>query len=91
MSTSLRQQGNEVAAHASAFGRAPRPTSRGTGNLTIQLPFRSCQIFCCCSGMEQECQKLRLELKEWEKSFAAANGGKKAGREDIKQHPEIGT
>ena len=40
--------------------------------------------------MEQECQKLRLELKEWEKSFAAANGGRKAGREDIKQQPEIG-
>ncbi|KAL8854039.1 MAG: hypothetical protein Q9221_001162 [Calogaya cf. arnoldii] len=34
-------------------------------------------------------QILRLELKEWEKSFAAANGGRKAGREDIKQHPEI--
>ncbi|KAL8721731.1 MAG: hypothetical protein Q9225_001629 [Loekoesia sp. 1 TL-2023] len=39
--------------------------------------------------MEQECLKLRLELKEWEKSFVAANGGKKAGREDIKQLPEI--
>ncbi|KAL8840230.1 MAG: hypothetical protein Q9170_001437 [Blastenia crenularia] len=39
--------------------------------------------------MEQECQKLRLELKEWEKTFAAANEGKKAGREDIKQNPEI--
>jgi len=35
-------------------------------------------------------QKLRLELKEWERSFAAANGGRKAGREDIKQHLEIG-
>lgn len=41
--------------------------------------------------MEQECGMLRLELKEWEKSFAAGSGGKKAGREDIKQHPEIGT
>ncbi|KAI4121524.1 MAG: hypothetical protein LQ338_006321 [Usnochroma carphineum] len=39
--------------------------------------------------MEQECQKLRIELKEWEKAFAAANGGRKAGREDIKQHPDI--
>ncbi|KAL8656605.1 MAG: hypothetical protein Q9210_000143 [Variospora velana] len=39
--------------------------------------------------MEQECQNLRLELKEWEKSFAAGNGGRKAGREDIKQHPDI--
>ena len=35
--------------------------------------------------------KLKLELKQWEKAFAAANGGKKAGREDIKQHPQIGT
>lgn len=41
--------------------------------------------------MEQECHELRIELKGWEKSFAAANGGRKAGREDIKQHPEIGT
>ncbi|KAL8928529.1 MAG: hypothetical protein Q9208_001763 [Pyrenodesmia sp. 3 TL-2023] len=39
--------------------------------------------------MEQQCQKLRSELKEWEKAFATANGGKKAGREDIKQHPDI--
>ncbi|KAL8935328.1 MAG: hypothetical protein Q9211_004750, partial [Gyalolechia sp. 1 TL-2023] len=41
--------------------------------------------------MEQECQKLRLELKGWEKAFAAANQGRKAGREDIKQNAEIGT
>ena len=40
--------------------------------------------------MDQDCQILRLQLKEWEKSFALANGGRKAGREDIKQHPEIG-
>ncbi|KAL8902247.1 MAG: hypothetical protein Q9192_000122 [Flavoplaca navasiana] len=39
--------------------------------------------------MDQNCQILRSQLKEWEKSFALANGGKKAGREDIKQHPEI--
>ena len=35
-------------------------------------------------------KRLRLELKEWEQSFAAAHQGRKAGREDIKQHPEIG-
>jgi hypothetical protein len=34
--------------------------------------------------------QLRAELKEWERAFAAANGGKKAGRNDIKQAPEIG-
>ncbi|KAI9749570.1 MAG: hypothetical protein M4579_006821 [Chaenotheca gracillima] len=33
--------------------------------------------------------ELRLELKEWEKCFAAANEGRKAGREDIKKDPTI--
>ena len=33
---------------------------------------------------------LRLELKEWEQSFAAENQGRKVGREDIKRYPEIG-
>lgn len=33
---------------------------------------------------------LRAELKVWEKEFASSHGGKKAGREDIKQNPEIG-
>lgn len=33
---------------------------------------------------------IRQELKEWEKHFAAANAGRKAGRDDIKQHPSIG-
>lgn len=33
---------------------------------------------------------LRAELKEWERSFAAANGDRKPGREDIKKDPEIG-
>jgi DNA replication and checkpoint protein len=33
---------------------------------------------------------LRAELKGWEKAFAEANGGRKAGRHDIKQDPEIG-
>ena len=39
---------------------------------------------------QEESYKLRLELKEWEKSFAAAHSGRKAGRDDIKQHPDIG-
>lgn len=34
---------------------------------------------------------LRAELKEWERAFADANGGKKAGRQDIKGNPDIGT
>ncbi|QKX62926.1 uncharacterized protein TRUGW13939_10094 [Talaromyces rugulosus] len=32
---------------------------------------------------------LRVELKQWEKSFSDANDGKKAGRHDIKQDPDI--
>lgn len=34
---------------------------------------------------------LRTELKTWERDFAAKNDGRKAGREDVKQHPAIGT
>jgi hypothetical protein len=34
---------------------------------------------------------LRQELKIWEREFAAANNGRKAAREDIKQNPEIGS
>jgi hypothetical protein len=33
---------------------------------------------------------VRAELKVWEKEFASTHGGKKAGRDDIKQNPEIG-
>jgi hypothetical protein len=33
---------------------------------------------------------LRAELKSWEKEFASMHDGRKAGREDIKQHPDIG-
>ncbi|KAJ5930291.1 hypothetical protein N7466_005784 [Penicillium verhagenii] len=32
---------------------------------------------------------VRSELKSWEKDFSKANDGKKAGREDIKQRPDI--
>ncbi|RHZ57945.1 DNA replication regulator sld2 [Aspergillus turcosus] len=32
---------------------------------------------------------LRAELKEWERAFAAQNGGRKAERNDIKKVPEI--
>ncbi|KAJ5594200.1 uncharacterized protein N7459_000408 [Penicillium hispanicum] len=32
---------------------------------------------------------VRAELKVWEKAFASTHGGKKAGREDIKQNPDI--
>lgn len=53
----------------------------------------------CLKKMEEEERErlsgqsnvLRQELKTWEREFAAANGGRKAGRDDIKQHPAIGT
>lgn len=33
---------------------------------------------------EQRCNVLRVDLKIWESKFSAKNGGRKAGREDIK-------
>ncbi len=39
---------------------------------------------------EDHLLKLRKELKEWERVFSAAHEGRKAGREDIKQNPDIG-
>ena len=42
------------------------------------------------SEIAAQAQKLRVELKAWEKTFAAANEGRKAGRDDIKRHPDIG-
>lgn len=33
---------------------------------------------------------IRAELKVWEKEFASTHSGQKAGRDDIKQNPEIG-
>ncbi|KAF1848535.1 uncharacterized protein K460DRAFT_375387 [Cucurbitaria berberidis CBS 394.84] len=41
------------------------------------------------SEMEQRCNVLRQDLKVWEKHFAAANHGQKAGRDDIKADAEI--
>jgi hypothetical protein len=43
------------------------------------------------SEISNQAAILRAELKEWERGFAAANGGKKAERGDIKKVPEIGT
>jgi DNA replication regulator SLD2 len=40
--------------------------------------------------LTERSNSLRVELKIWEKSFAAANNGKKASRDDIKKHPDIG-
>ncbi|PGH01417.1 hypothetical protein GX51_05224 [Blastomyces parvus] len=38
---------------------------------------------------QQSASALRAELKEWERSFAAANGGRKPGRDDIKNNTAI--
>lgn len=42
------------------------------------------------SSIEQQISSLRAELKDWEKTFSDANGGRKAGRDDIKKDPTIG-
>lgn len=41
--------------------------------------------------IEQRCNALRNDLKIWEKTFAAQNGGRKAGRDDIKANEDICT
>jgi hypothetical protein len=41
-------------------------------------------------SLTEQSTTLRQELKEWEKTFAAANGGRKAGRDDIKKDAVIG-
>jgi len=40
--------------------------------------------------LTKESVNIRHELKIWEKEFAASHDGRKAGREDIKQNPQIG-
>jgi len=40
--------------------------------------------------LEKQSQTLRGELKKWEKAFSAANEGRKATRDEIKQNPSIG-
>lgn len=42
------------------------------------------------ASTQSQTERVRAELKVWEKSFAAANEGRKAGREDIKKNSEIG-
>ncbi|KAF2141889.1 uncharacterized protein K452DRAFT_351345 [Aplosporella prunicola CBS 121167] len=41
------------------------------------------------SDLSTRCGAVRAELKTWEKQFAAANGGRKAGRGDIKVNASI--
>ncbi|KIN01030.1 hypothetical protein OIDMADRAFT_122560 [Oidiodendron maius Zn] len=41
------------------------------------------------AALTERSNTLRSELKLWEKSFATANNGRKASRDDIKKHPDI--
>lgn len=41
--------------------------------------------------LEQKSSLLRQQLKVWEKTFSFDNGGRRAGREDIKANQDIGT
>ena len=52
-------------------------------NMNIPLPLSK-------DDLEERSIQLRSELKQWERDFAASHDGRKAGREDIKQHPDIG-
>lgn len=40
--------------------------------------------------LSAQCTVIRVELKSWEKDFARANDGRKAGRADIKANAYIG-
>lgn len=42
-----------------------------------------------CTALKVEFEAVRLQLKTWEKKFAADNG-RKPGRDDIKQNSGIG-
>lgn len=39
---------------------------------------------------EEQSVQLRADLKQWEGDWAVAHAGKKPGRDDIKQNPNIG-
>jgi DNA replication regulator SLD2 len=39
---------------------------------------------------EARAQRVRVDLKQWEGDWAKTHGGKKPGREDIKNNPDIG-
>lgn len=39
---------------------------------------------------ESKSRSLRADLKRWENDWAKAHGGRKPGRPDIKNNPDIG-
>lgn len=88
---------DEDAVHATLSPAKTRlvalPTSRLTKcSLEITLPQNRTHIMDEDERTELTEQSvfLRQELKVWERQFATANDGRKAGREDIKQNPHIG-
>jgi hypothetical protein len=42
------------------------------------------------AAYESQSLQIRAELKKWESDWALASRGKKPGRDDIKQNPDIG-
>lgn len=45
---------------------------------------------CSRAEVADQAVNVRAELKIWEKEFSSTHGGRKAGRDDIKQNPGIG-
>ncbi|KAF2436037.1 hypothetical protein EJ08DRAFT_655737 [Tothia fuscella] len=41
------------------------------------------------AAREEHCTQLREELKTWERDFSSNNDGRKPGRADIREHPDI--
>lgn len=60
------------------------------GTLIVALHARFPTTIVIIMSVDEQIFLLRQELKIWEKNFTAENGGRKAGREDIKRDPAIG-
>jgi hypothetical protein len=60
-----------------------------TTTICAFVPTPTAQIAMSVTESEERCNVLRLDLKVWEKKFAAQNNGRKAGRDDIKADEEI--
>lgn len=73
--------------HASLFLKIAVFSAR---NLLYSISYFSKMATSSQLDAEERITCLRAELKEWEKAFSDANGGRKATREDIKNDPAIG-
>lgn len=76
--------------------QTPEIVSRIDCYCLLPHSYRHCQHYAAMATAvlspadAEQLTSLRAELKQWEKAFAARNGGRKAGRDDIKQDPAIG-